>query len=289
MKTTKPSRFQVFRSYFTSTISISLVLFLVGLMSLLVLNASRLSDYVQERVGFTLMLHDNVNDADVLRLQKVLSAGPYVKESVYVDKDEAAQKLSAELGENFVQFLGFNPLFSSLELKLYAEYMKSDRLPVLEKEFLEYPEVKDVYYQRDLVKVINDNVGKVSIFLLSFTALLLFIFTALINNTVRISMHNQRFTINTMKLVGATHAFIRKPFIRQSFASGVIGALIAIVFIMVTLLSYQNNLNVAFQINTIDSTLTTIGILLLFGIIISVSSTYFSVNRYLRMKYEELF
>ncbi|MFV0555401.1 MAG: cell division protein FtsX [Mangrovibacterium sp.] len=289
MKKNKPSGFRIFRAYFTSTISISLVLFLVGIMSLILLNASRLSDYVQEHIGFTLVLQDNVNNADVLRLQKLISASNYVKESTYVDKEQAAKKLSEELGENFVQFLGFNPLFSSVELKLHAAYMNPDNLLMIEKELLEYPEVKDVYYQRDLVEVITQNVSKASLFLLSFTALLLFIFTALINNTVRISMHNQRFSINTMKLVGATHAFIRKPFIRQGFLSGIMGALIAIVFILLTLLSYQNNLDVAFQINTLDSTIITIAIIFIFGILIATASTFFAVNRFLRMKYEELF
>lgn len=278
-----------FRSYITSTVSISLILFLVGLMSLLILNANRLSSYVQEHIGFTLALQNEVNDADVLRLQKLLSAKPYVKESEYIDKEQAAQKLEKELGEDFVRFLGFNPLFSSLELKLHAEYMKPDHLLVLERELLSYPEVKDVYYQRDLVKVIHENVAKVNLLLFVFALLLLFVFTALINNTVRISMHNQRFTINTMKLVGATHAFIRKPFLRQSVFFGIVGALLAIASILLMLLVFQNSLDITLQINSWSSMVITIVVILIFGLLISLSSTYFSVNKYLRMKYEELF
>ncbi|MFV0522358.1 MAG: cell division protein FtsX [Mangrovibacterium sp.] len=289
MKRNKQSTFRVLRSYVTSTVSISLVLFLVGLMSLLISNTNRLSDYVQEHIGFTLILQDSVNDADVLRLQKKLSATPYVKESEYINKDQAAQKLSADLGEDFVQFLGFNPLFSSIELKIRPKYMTPEYLPVLEQVFLDYAEVKNVNYQQDLVEVIHDNVQKLGLFLLSFTLLLSIIFIVLINNTIRISMHNQRFTINTMKLVGATHSFIRKPFIHRSLLSGIIGALIAIVLILLLLLSYQDNLNIAFQINTIDSTVITIGVILIFGSLIATVSTYFSVNKYLHMKYEELF
>lgn len=281
-------KIRIFKSHITSTISIALVLFLVGLMSLLILNASRLSDYIQEHIGFTLVLQDDAQESDVLRLQKLLSATPYVKSSEYISKDQAAKKLSAELGEDFVEFLGFNPLFSSVELKIHAEYMNSENLLELEHTFLEYPEVKDVYYQRDLVNVINQNVNKIGAVLLGFTLLLLFIFTALINNTVRISMHNQRFSINTMKLVGATHAFIRKPFLRQSLISGVIGALIAITTLLSILLSYQN-LDIAFQINNTSSTVITMLLILIFGVLIATSSTFFSVNKYLRMKYEELF
>ncbi|MFV0291186.1 MAG: cell division protein FtsX [Mangrovibacterium sp.] len=289
MKKNNTTKGRSFRSYISTTISISLVLFLIGLLSLLLLNANRLSDYVQEHIGFTLELHDNASDSDVLRLQKRLSSSDFVRESIYVTKDQAAEKLAQELGENFVDFLGFNPLYSSLELKLHAEFMNAEQLLLIEKQLLEYSEVKNVYYHRDLVQIINNNVHKAGLFLLSFSGLLLFIFTALINNTVRISMHNQRFNINTMKLVGATHAFIRKPFIKQSVITGIIGSLIAIAFILLSLLSYQNSLDIAFQINSSQSTIITFVIILILGIVISSASTYFSVNKYLRMKYEELF
>ncbi len=288
-KKAKKPKAKVLQSYITSTISITLVLFLVGLMSLLMLNANRLSEYIQEHIGFTLVLHDDVKESEVLRLQKQLSSTSYVKESEYVDKDTAAKKLSAELGEDFVDFLGFNPLFSSVDIKVYADYMQEDSLLVLEKAFIEYPQVKDVFYQRDLVKVINSNVRKITLFLLTFTLLLVFIFTALINNAVRLLMYNQRFLINTMKLVGATHEFIRKPFMRQSIISSIIGALLANLAMMGLVLSYESNLNIAFEINTLSSTVITFSIIVIFGIVISSISTYFAVNKYLRMKYEELF
>ncbi len=288
-KKAKKPKAKVLQSYITSTISITLVLFLVGLMSLLMLNANRLSEYIQEHIGFTLVLHDDVKESEVLRLQKQLSSTSYVKSSEYVDKDTAAKKLSAELGEDFVDFLGFNPLFSSVDIKVYADYMQEDSLLVLEKAFIEYPQVKDVFYQRDLVKVINSNVRKITLFLLTFTVLLVFIFTALINNAVRLLMYNQRFLINTMKLVGATHEFIRKPFMRQSIISSIIGALLANLAMMGLVLSYESNLNIAFEINTLSSTVITFSIIVIFGIVISSISTYFAVNKYLRMKYEELF
>ena len=190
---------RLFRSYLTTTISITLVLFLVGLMSLLLLNAERLSEYVREHVGFTLMLEDNARDVEILRLQKTLNASRYVKSTEYIGKDDAAVQLTSDLGEDFVGFLGFNPLLSSVEVKLHAAYMHPDSIAFLERDFLAFPEVKEVYYQRDLVQTIDENVKKISLLLLVFSVLLLFIFSSLINNTIRISIYSQRFVINTMK------------------------------------------------------------------------------------------
>ena len=291
MKKKRPTRLKrrLFRSYITATISITLVLFLVGLMSLLVLNAGRLSDYVREHVGFTLVLQDNVRDVEVLRLQKMLSAKPYVKSTEYVNKEDAAVTLANDLGEDFVDFLGFNPLFSSLDVKLYAPYMDSDSLLVLEKNFLEYPQVKEVYYQRDLVRVINNNVRRISLFLIVFALLLLFIFTALINNTIRISIYSQRFVINTMKLVGATRSFIRKPFLWKSITYGLIGGLIANITILLLIYSYQKDFKEILDIRQLDTVGLTFIVVLLFGVLISGLSTYFAVNKFLRLKFDELY
>ena len=291
MKKKRPTKLKrrLFRSYITATISITLVLFLVGLMSLLVQNAGRLSDYVREHVGFTLVLQDNVRDVEVLRLQKMLSATPYVKSTEYVNKEDAAVTLANDLGEDFVDFLGFNPLFSSLDVKLYAPYMDSDSLVVLEKNFLQYPQVKEVYYQRDLVRIINNNVRRISLFLMIFALLLLFIFTALINNTIRISIYSQRFVINTMKLVGATRSFIRKPFLWKSITYGLIGGLIANITILLLIYSYQKDFKEILDISQLDTVGLTFIVVLVFGVLISGLSTYFAVNKFLRLKFDELY
>lgn len=181
-----------------------MVLFLLGLLVLILLNAGRLSEYVREKIGFTLVLHDDLREAEVKQLQRKLSVAPFVKETRYIDKEQAAQELTKELGEDFTGFLGFNPLFSSIEVKLFAPYTSSDSLAVLEKDLLSFPQVKEVFYQRSLVSVINDNVQKVGFFLLVFSGLMLFVFVMLINNTIRISIYSQRFIINNMLLVGAT-------------------------------------------------------------------------------------
>jgi cell division transport system permease protein len=259
------------------------------MLSLLILNAGRLSDYVREHVGFTLVLNDNVGEAEILRLQKILSASDYVKSSSYVDKEDAAKQLTKELGEDFVGFLGFNPLFSSVDVKLHAAYMQEDSLAVLENDFLSYPQVKEVYYQRDLVRIINQNVKRISLFLLIFSVLLLVIFSTLINNTIRIAIYSQRFIIHTMKLVGATRSFIRRPFILKNIVFGIVGALIANMGIVAIIYSYRQDFEGIIDSQQFSAVGLVFVIVLGFGILISWLSTYFSVNKYLRARYDELF
>ncbi len=291
MKKRRPTKLKrrLIRSYLTSTISITLVLFLLGMLSLLILNAGRLSDYVREHVGFTLVLNDNVGEAEILRLQKILSASDYVKSSNYVNKEDAAKQLTKELGEDFVGFLGFNPLFASVDVKLHADYMQEDSLAVLENDFLSYPQVKEVYYQRDMVRIINQNVKRTGLFLLIFSVLLLVIFSTLINNTIRIAVYSQRFIIHTMKLVGATRSFIRRPFILKNIVFGVVGALIANMGIMAIIYSYRQDFEGIIDAQQYSTIGLVFIIVLGFGILISWLSTYFSVNKYLRARYDELF
>ena len=280
---------RLIRSYLTSTISISLVLFLVGMLSLLILNAGRLSDYVRERVGFTLVLNDDLREAEILRLQKILDAADYVKSTKYVDKEEAAGQLRKDLGEDFIGFLGYNPLFSSIDVKLHASYMEQDSLGIIENHFLAYPQVKEVYYQRDLVRTINENVKRISLFLLIFSALLLFIFSTLINNTIRIAIYSQRFIINTMKMVGATRSFIRRPFVIKNIIYGLLGALLANLGILILIYSYRHDFEGILDTGQFGSIVLVFMVVLVFGVLISWLSTWFSVNKYLRLNYDELF
>ena len=277
------------RSYLAATISITLVLFLMGILSFLMLNTRRLSDYVREHVGFTLILHDKIKEVDVLRLQKTLAATGYVKATKYVDKEEAAKQLVTELGEDFEGFLGFNPLFSSIDIKLHAGYIRADSLAVLEDRFMAYPEVKEVYYQHDLVNAINKNVNKLGLVLLIFSGLLLLIFIALINNTIRISVYSRRFVINTMMLVGATRSFIRRPFLRMSLLYGLFAGLIANGAIFAVVWSSRRAFSEMTDLQQTDTLGITFLAVFLFGAFISWLSTYFSVNKFLRLKFDDLF
>lgn len=280
---------RIFKSYLTSTISISMVLFLIGMLGVVLLNAERLGKYVKENIGFTLVLNDDVQEKDIADLLKSLKSTEFVKAAEYVDKETAAERLKKDLGEDFTGFLGYNPLLASVDVKLLAEYATPEKLVVLENKFMEYPQVKEVSYQHDMVSIINENVQKIGFILIFFSALLLLIFIALINNTIRISIYSQRFIINTMLLVGATDRFIRAPFVKRSVWYGIIGALVANILLFVLMLSYAQELTGI--INTDDLKifgLVFISVLFL-GVLISWSSTYLAVNKFIRLKFDELF
>jgi len=276
-------------SYVTSIISISLVLFLIGLLGLLVLNAKRLSDYVKENIGFSVILKENIKEVDVILLQKSLDASEYVKSTKYITKDEAAQELQTELGEDFIGFLGFNPLLASIEVHLHAEYANQDSINLIEKDLQQYEQIKEVFYQKSLVSLVNENIRKISLIILVFSGLLLLVAITLINSTIRLSVYSKRFIINTMQLVGATRGFIRRPFLFRSAGNGILAALIAMGFLAGVLYAAQKEFRDIISFQDIEI----VGILflgvLLFGIVINWMSTYFAVSKYLRMKVDKLY
>ena len=280
---------RITRSYLTSTISISMVLFLIGILGLVLLNAERLAKYVRENIGFTLVLNEEVQETEIADLMKALSATDFVKSVEYIDKETAAQRLKVELGEDFMGFLGYNPLLSSVDVKLLADYANPEKLVVLEKKFMEYPQVKEVLFQRDMVNIINENVKKIGIVLVFFSGLLLFIFSALINNTIRISIYSQRFIINTMLLVGATNRFIRNPFVKRSVIYGIAGALAANILLFILMFIYAQELKGIVDVEDYKIFGMVFVADLLIGVLISWSSTYFAVNKFLRLKFDELF
>jgi len=290
-KIKKPQKLKksLFSSYLTTTLSISMILFLFGLMGLMLINAKRLSDYVMENIGVTLILKDGAKEVDVMKLQKTLEATNYIKSTKFVDKESAATELKSELGEDFVDFLGYNPLLSSIDVTVYASYANPDSLVVLEKKLLTHPEVQEVYYQRNLVKQLNSNVKKITVILLALCLLMFIIFTALINNTIRLSIYSKRFLINTMQLVGATRSFIRRPFLAKSALHGVYGALIACFMILAIFLSYQNELKSFVDFQNPTALVLLVGGIFLIGIFITLISTYLAVNKFLRMKFDQLF
>jgi len=286
-KTQKKKRF--LNSWITALVSISLVLVLLGMLSLILINTQQLSNYVREQIGLTLVLRENVKDVEVVRLQKVLSAGEYVKTARYIDKDTAAKELTEELGEDFTGFLGYNPLFASLDIKLNAAYTQPDSLKMLEQKFLEFPQVSEVYYQKNLLSLINENVKRISLILLIVSTLLLFIFFGLINNTIRMLIYSQRFTINTMLMVGATKNYIRLPFLQRSLWLGTAGALIANAILIAGIYTYKKELSGLISFDDLQIVLIVAGIVIALGILISFVSTVLAVNKFLRLKFDELF
>ncbi len=288
-KDNQQTKRQLRNSYFTTIISIALVLFLLGSVGYLVMNANRLSNYVKENIGFNIVLKDNIRDAEVRRLQKYLDASSFVKSTEFIDKERAAKELQEELGEDFVNFLGYNPLLSSIEVKLFAEYANPDSIKKVEDIFVSFPQVKSVFYQKNLIQKVNENVNKISIVLLTFSILLLLIAIALINNTIRLSIYAKRFIINTMQLVGATKGFIRQPFVSSSIFYGFLGAVIANCMLAGGIYILNNELDGFLGFENIEI----IGVLFLFvilvGILLSLVSTYFAVSKYLRLKTDQLY
>ncbi len=291
MAKNKPQKLKtsLLSSYFTTTLSISMILFLFGLLGLLIINAQRLSDFVMENIGVTLILKDDAREVDVIKLQKNLEATDFIKSTRFVDKANAAIELKKELGEDFVDFLGYNPLLSSIDVTVYAAFANPDSLMMLEKKLLTHPQIQEVYYQRDLVKQLNSNVKKISFILLAISLLMFVIFTALINNTIRLSIYSKRFLINTMQLVGATRPFIRMPFIAKSALHGIYGAIIACFMLLAIFFSYQSELKSFIDFQNPTSLALLVVSIFVCGILITVVSTYFAVNKFLRLKFDQLF
>jgi len=276
-------------SYFTSVVSITLVLCLLGIAGILILNTRKLADYVRENIGISVYLSDDAREVDIFSLQKTLDAKNYVKETRYITREKAAEEFQEELGEDFVDFLGYNPLPSSIDVKLHAPYANPDSFAVLEKEFRTYPLVADVAYQKDLVFAINDNIKKISIAIFGFSILLFVIAVTLINNTIRLTVYSKRFIIRTMQLVGAQHTLIRRPFIMRGITQGFIAALCAGIILMIILYFTEQQVGELFSFRDMRILGIVFGSLLVTGILIAWISTLFSVNKYLKIKTDYLY
>ncbi|MFO7622381.1 MAG: permease-like cell division protein FtsX [Bacteroidales bacterium] len=276
-------------SYVTLVISVSLVLFLLGILGLVLINAKELSDYFRESLSFSVILDDNAREADIRMLQKDLDAKLFVKSTEYVSRDQAALKMQEELGEDFITFLGDNPLPPSIDVYLFAGYTSPDSVAQIEKYILGYPFVKEVYYPESLLILINENVRKITIFLLIISSFLFLIAVTIINNTIRLSIYSKRFLIRTMQLVGATRAFIRRPFVVRSIYHGVLAALIAMTLLMGLMYLVEKEF---FRLFSFESTrlLVILGLFIIVsGILINIISTWLSVNRYLSISEDKLY
>jgi cell division transport system permease protein len=283
------SKIKLRSSYLTLVVSVSLVLFLLGVLGLVLINAKELSDYLRESLSFSIMLDDEAKEPDIRMLQKDLDAKPYVKSTEYVSKDAAAAKMKKDLGEDFISFLGDNPLPPSIDVYLYAGFTSPDSVAKIEKYVREYPFVKEVLVQESLLFLINDNVRKISLFLLVISTFLFLIALTIINNTIRLSIYSRRFLIRTMQLVGATRGFIRRPFLVQSAVHGLLAALVAMSLLMGMLYLIEKQFFLMFSFES-TYLLLLLGIsIVITGILINIISTFFSVNRYLSISEDKLY
>ena len=280
---------QLRSSYLTTIISISLVLFVIGLVGLLILNAHKISRHVKENIGFTIFLNNDVKEVDMIKLQKSLDASSFVRSTEFISKEQAAMELKDELGEDFVNFLGYNPLLSSIDVKLKAEYANADSIAKIEKRLVKYSQVKEISYQKSLIETVNQNIKKISIVLLIFCGLLFIISLSLINNTIRLSVYARRFLIKTMELVGATRAFVRAPFVIKSLWHSLISILIAFILlggVIYMIDKHIPELSILYELDTIAILYACIMVI---GFAIVWCSTTLAVNRYLRMKGNDLY
>lgn len=278
-------------AYFTSLMSITLVLFTLGFLGLLVVHAKTLSNYIKENIGFEIIIKPGVKEAEVFRLLKQLDTRDYVKTTEYITKKEALDRLKKSLGDNFVNFFGKNdnPLLPSIDVRFNAAWANNDSISKIEKKLLQKPFIKEVYYQKSLVQEIDKNLNKISLVLLVLSAILLVIAIALMNNSIRLTIYSRRFVIKSMQLVGATRGFIRRPFVWKGMLQGFYSALIALVLLTAVLAIARENLP---ELTSIEST-TLIGLVYLFVVLLGMAvtgfSTFFAVNRYLDMNKHKLY
>ena len=290
--TTSFERYQKRRlvsSYFSVVISISLVLFLLGMLGLLVLNTKKVADHFKEQIALTVYLKDNAKEVEIEQLKKSLAMADYTKSTNYVSKEQAAEAHSEEIGEDFMEFLGYNPLQNSIDVYMNADFVSSEQVDKIAADLTEKGFVDEVVYDKPLIALLNDNVKKISLWVLIASSVFTFIAVLLINSSIRLAVYSKRFIIKTMQMVGATKGFIRRPFIWQSVKLGIIGAIVALLG-MAGVLYYLNNsfaeLNLLGDIKMLATLF--LGIFLM-GIVITWISTYFATSRFLNLKTDELY
>lgn len=276
-------------AYLSSVISISLVLLLVGIASLLMVNAKGVSDYFKENMQVSVMMKQTVSDEDALKFKETLDGERYIKNTVFVSKEQGQRELAQQLGEDFLDVFETSPIPVSVDVTLKAEYVSADSLEVVRNEIAASGLVDEVVYQQSLVDALNANLNRISLVIAVFIGLLLFISFVLINNTVRLNVFARRFTIHTMKLVGATKSFIRAPFLVQSAFQGIFSAMIANIVLVVMLFVMRNEFEQLFRIFRMDLLLVVMGIVLVCGILICLVSTWLVVNKLVGLKKDELY
>lgn len=285
----KYQRRRLITSYFSVVISIALVLFLVGLLGILVLNTKKVADHFKEQIALTIYLDDTAKEVEIDQLQKSLALAEYTKTVSFVSKEDAAQMYSEEIGEDFMDFLGYNPLQNSIDIYFNADYVSEVKIAEITRDITENEFVDEIVYDKPLIALLNDNIKKLSFWIIVISVVFTFIAVLLINSSIRLSVYAKRFTIKTMQMVGATKSFIRRPFIWKSIKLGLIGSFLSLVGMAVVL--YY--LNESFpELNFIGDKLILLALfaaILLLGIVISWLSTFFATQRFLNLNTDELY
>jgi cell division transport system permease protein len=275
--------------YISTIFSIALVLLMLGMLGLILVHAKNLSNYVKENIVLNIIVDEGAKETAVLQFQKELNANVAIKNTIYVNKEMAARNLTNDLGEDFVNFLGYNPLLSTIDVYLKADYANNKSIDTLKANIAKNPIVKEVIYQSSLIDMVNKNINTIGLIILGFAAILLIISIALINNTIRLAIYSQRFLIKSMQLVGATRNFIRKPFILIAVLHGLIAAFIAILILLGILFYAQKEIPEMIILRNYTEFGIVLGSLIGIGIFITAISTSFAVSKYLKLKIYDLY
>ena len=276
-------------SYFSVIISIALVLFLVGILGLIVLKANSITEHFKEKVSITIFLKDNAKSNDVEILKDELKEAEYTKSVTYISKKEAAKKYTKEIGEDFVDFLGDNPLKNAIDISLKSEFVTPEKMAKIEKQLLIRSIIAEVTYDKPLIELLSKNISRLSFWILLFSSLFTLIAVVLINSSIRLSIYSKRFTIKTMQMVGATKGFIRKPFILQSIKLGIIGSLVAIGGLFGFILYLNKRVPEIELLNDVEIIGILCTVIIGLGILITWISTFFATQRFLNLRTEELY
>ena len=275
--------------FITSSISTTLVLLLLGLVVFFVLSANNLSVYVRENIAFSIQLSDDMKEPAIMEFQKKLNKEPFVKQTTYISKEQALKEQREAMGTDPAEFLGYNPFNASIEVKLNADYANSDSIAWIKDAILSNKHILDVDYPQDLLDSVNNNIRKISFALLSLAALLTLISFGLINKTIQLTIYSQRFLIHTMKLVGASWTFIRRPFIARNVWIGILAATMAnavLIGMAYALVNYQPDI---ITVATPKVILIVMAAVFVFGVTITTLCAFISINKYLHMKAGELY
>lgn len=276
-------------SYFSVVLSVFLVLFLLGLLGLFVINSKKLSDDFKEGIVMTVFFKNEANDSIIKAFSSELKTTKFIKSSVYVSKEQAAKEHEKTLGEHFTEFLGANPLYNSIDVYLKADYIDTENIRKIESSFRANDMIADIVYDKQLVSLVNDNIKKVSMWILIISGILALIAVILINSSMRLSIYSNRFIIKTMQMVGATKSFIRKPFIMRSIKLGLIGSVLAVLALIGTLIYLDSSFpNLELVSDPLIIAAVLLGVLLV-GILITWISTYFATQRYLNLRTDDLY
>ncbi|MBO9582602.1 MAG: permease-like cell division protein FtsX [Flavobacterium sp.] len=276
-------------SYFSVVLSVFLVLFLLGVLGLFIINSKQLADDFKEKIAMTVFFKNEANDSIIKAFNTELKRAPFAKSFVYVSKEKAAKEHTDIIGEDFLTFLGENPLLNSYDIHLKADYVERDSIVKIESRFRKNAMISDIVYDKQLVNLVNDNIRKVSMWILIISGFLTVIAVLLINSSLRLSIHSNRFIIKTMQMVGATKAFIRKPFVMRSVKLGMLGAGLAIIALIALLLYVDTNFPGLGILE--DKLLTGLVLVAVFGlgVLITWVSTHFATQRFLNLRTDDLY